>query len=40
MNKQIKGLYEFGEYRLDAVERLLLRGDEPIPLTPKAFDTL
>src|SRR6185436_3540950 len=25
---------------LDAVERLLLRGDQPIPLTPKAFDTL
>jgi len=40
MNQQIKGLYEFGEYRLDAVERLLLRGDQPIPLTPKAFDTL
>src|SRR5258708_3969206 len=32
--------YEFGPYRIDAVERRLLRGDEPIPLTPKAYDTL
>ena len=32
--------YEFGPYRIDTVERRLLRGDEPIPLTPKAYDTL
>ena len=33
-------LYEFGPYRVDSVERLLLRGGETIPLTPKAIDTL
>src|SRR3989454_2129466 len=32
--------YEFGPYHIDTVERRLLRGDEPIPLTPKAYDTL
>src|SRR5262252_8901047 len=33
-------LYEFGDFRLDVAERLLLRGGEPVPLTPKAFETL
>jgi TolB-like protein/DNA-binding winged helix-turn-helix (wHTH) protein len=33
-------LYEFGEFQLDAAERCLLRGGEPVALTPKAFDTL
>ncbi len=34
-------IYEFGEFRLDAEKRLLLRGDnEHVPLTPKVFDTL
>lgn len=32
--------YEFGPFRLIPAERLLLRGDEPIALMPKAFDTL
>src|SRR5690348_2384049 len=32
--------YEFGRFRVDTAERRLLRGDAPIPLTPKAFDTL
>ena len=32
--------YEFGEFRLDAGKRLLRRGDETVPLTPKAFDVL
>ena len=33
--------YEFGDFRVDATKRLLLgRDDEPLPLTPKAFDTL
>ena len=32
--------YGFGPYRIDTVERRLLRGDEPVPLTPKAYDTL
>lgn len=33
-------LYEFGVFRLDPGERLLLRAGEPVPLTPKAFDVL
>src|SRR6185295_19177985 len=40
MNKQPKHLYEFGPFRLDAAERTLLRNGVPVPLTPKAFDTL
>ena len=32
--------YLFGGFRLDAAEGLLLRDGEPVPLTPKAFDTL
>ncbi len=34
-------IYEFGEFRVNAAKRLLLRGsDEIIALTPKVFDTL
>jgi Tol biopolymer transport system component/DNA-binding winged helix-turn-helix (wHTH) protein len=33
-------LYSFGPFRLDCAERTLLRGPEPVALTPKAFDTL
>lgn len=33
-------LYQFGEFRLDVKNRLLLRGSQSIPLTPKAFDLL
>jgi DNA-binding winged helix-turn-helix (wHTH) protein/Tol biopolymer transport system component len=33
-------LYSFGPFELDPARRLLLRDGEPIPLTPKAFDTL
>jgi DNA-binding response OmpR family regulator len=32
--------YEFGPFRLDPVERLLLRQDTPVMLTPKVFDIL
>ena len=32
--------YEFGTYRLEQATRRLLRGGAPVPLTPKAFDTL
>jgi DNA-binding winged helix-turn-helix (wHTH) protein/TolB-like protein/Tfp pilus assembly protein PilF len=32
--------YEFDEFRVDAVRRVLLRNDETVPLTPKVFDTL
>ena len=32
--------YEFGEFRLEADKRQLLRGGQPVPLTPKVFETL
>lgn len=40
MSHQPKHIYEFGSYRLDAAERLLLRAGEPVPLQPKVFDLL
>jgi Tol biopolymer transport system component/DNA-binding winged helix-turn-helix (wHTH) protein len=40
MSQTIRHLYEFGPFRLDATERLLLRDEQHIPLTPKAFETL
>lgn len=36
----VNGLYEFGEFRLDAHKRTLRQGQEAVALTPKAFDTL
>jgi DNA-binding winged helix-turn-helix (wHTH) protein/Flp pilus assembly protein TadD len=33
-------VFEFGDFILAPKERLLLRGGEPVPLTPKAFDIL
>jgi Tol biopolymer transport system component/DNA-binding winged helix-turn-helix (wHTH) protein len=32
--------FNFGNFTLDLERRLLLRDGEPVPLTPKAFDTL
>lgn len=41
MNEPQLQIYEFGDFRLDAAKRLLTKGnDEPLPLTPKVFDTL
>jgi Tol biopolymer transport system component/DNA-binding winged helix-turn-helix (wHTH) protein len=40
MSKQLKKLYEFGQFRLDPAERLLVRDGEVIPLQPKVFDLL
>jgi DNA-binding winged helix-turn-helix (wHTH) protein/TolB-like protein/Flp pilus assembly protein TadD len=40
MAKQDKLFYEFGPFRLDLAERILLRDGEHIPLTPKAYETL
>ena len=40
MPKQVRYIYEFGPFRLDQAERLLLRGDQVLSLTPKALDTL
>ncbi|MGC2196566.1 MAG: winged helix-turn-helix domain-containing protein, partial [Terriglobales bacterium] len=33
-------IYQFGDFRLEVGKRLLLRRDEPVPVTPKVFDTL
>ncbi len=40
MAQQEKLLYEFGPFILDAEEQVLLRNGRPVPLTPKAFETL
>jgi DNA-binding winged helix-turn-helix (wHTH) protein/TolB-like protein/Tfp pilus assembly protein PilF len=40
MSRQEKHLYEFGAFRLDATQRLLLREGTVVPLTLKAFDLL
>jgi DNA-binding winged helix-turn-helix (wHTH) protein/TolB-like protein len=37
---KIKDVYDFGSFRLDPANRLLLRDGEPVALTPKAFDLL
>jgi DNA-binding winged helix-turn-helix (wHTH) protein/Tol biopolymer transport system component len=36
----VSSVYEFGAFRLDSAERLLLKTGQPIHLTPKAFDVL
>src|SRR5437762_14364599 len=40
MPRDLKHFYDFGSYSVDASERLLLQGDEVVPLTPKAFEML
>jgi DNA-binding winged helix-turn-helix (wHTH) protein/TolB-like protein/Flp pilus assembly protein TadD len=40
MAEQTSQFYEFGRFRVKVDERVLLRGDELVPLTPKAFDIL
>jgi Tol biopolymer transport system component/DNA-binding winged helix-turn-helix (wHTH) protein len=40
MSKSERRLYEFGDFRLDASERLLSRRGVTVPLTPKAIDLL
>jgi DNA-binding winged helix-turn-helix (wHTH) protein/TolB-like protein/tetratricopeptide (TPR) repeat protein len=40
MSKNPKHFYEFGPFRLDAADRLLLRDKQVVPLTPKAFEML
>ncbi len=40
MSRQPNHIYEFGPFRLDVAERLLVRDGEAIPLQPKAFDLL
>lgn len=40
MSNSAKHFYEFGPFRIDVANRLLLRDGAPLPLTPKAVDTL
>src|SRR5947208_16247474 len=40
MNKQPLRYYEFGPFRLSITDRLLMRNDQIVPLTPKLIDTL
>ena len=40
MPLQAKAIFEFGAFRLDPAERLLLRQKVPVQLPPKAFDAL
>src|SRR4029450_10748525 len=40
MSTDSRHLYEFGPFRLDTAEQLLLRDGKPVPLTPKAFEML
>jgi DNA-binding winged helix-turn-helix (wHTH) protein len=35
-----KKIYEFGEFRLDPAERMLLRSGASVQIPPKAFETL
>ena len=40
MDKISQHLFEFGPFQLDPANHLLLRQGQPVPLPPKAFDTL
>jgi Tol biopolymer transport system component/DNA-binding winged helix-turn-helix (wHTH) protein len=40
MNRQTRVFYQFGPFKLDATERLLLREDKPLPLTPRGVELL
>ena len=40
MSLTTKQIYEFGPFRLNAAERLLLRASDTVPLMPKSFDLL
>ena len=40
MDERRQNIYEFGPFYLDTRERVLLRDGKPVPLTPKAYETL
>ena len=40
MSHEAKELYEFGPFRIDPDKETLLRGGQPVPLTPKTFQIL
>ncbi|MBV9341776.1 MAG: winged helix-turn-helix domain-containing protein, partial [Acidobacteria bacterium] len=39
-SQKLKEVYEFGPFRVDPEKEILLRGGEPVPLTPKTFQIL
>jgi DNA-binding winged helix-turn-helix (wHTH) protein len=40
MSYTISYFYRFGDFAIDLEQRVLLRGKQPVALTPKVFDTL
>jgi len=40
MSKQIKEIYEFEDYRIDAMRRVVTRADQPVAMTSKVFESL
>ena len=40
MSLPFKEIYEFGDFRLDAREKILARAGEPVEIAPKAFELL
>jgi TolB-like protein/DNA-binding winged helix-turn-helix (wHTH) protein/Flp pilus assembly protein TadD len=40
MGEQLQRFFDFGPFRLDVAEHVLLRDGEPVPLTRKAFEML
>jgi len=40
MSRDLKHFYEFGPFRVDASNRLLLKDGQVVPLTPRTFDLL
>ena len=40
MPSVVNDMYEFGEFRMDVQNRILRRGENLVPLTPKAFEVL
>jgi TolB-like protein/DNA-binding winged helix-turn-helix (wHTH) protein/Flp pilus assembly protein TadD len=40
MPEKTKSFFDFGRFRLDSIERVLLADGHPVSLTPKAFETL
>jgi DNA-binding winged helix-turn-helix (wHTH) protein/Tol biopolymer transport system component len=40
MKSDPKVVYEFGPFRMDPDQQVLLREGQPVPVTPKAFETL
>jgi TolB-like protein/DNA-binding winged helix-turn-helix (wHTH) protein/Flp pilus assembly protein TadD len=40
ISPQTRRLYEFGPFRIDTADRLLLRDGKPVPLKPKVVETL